>query len=266
MNKLFSFLRSVVCGEINYKMLKYHFMHRVIWQHDTIVDDDFDWDNYTLHYKGELEVGAKKRTTVLSSDDYQFENRKLVQKGSRLPLHNNAQLLYETILLLSPESVLEIGCGGGDNLRNLNTLNSSFELFGVDISNSQLELFKQRHPELPCSTAIADAALPGFCHKQVDLIYTQAVIMHIGEKDGRHIRAFENAIKTSRQYLVLIENWEKHDFFGDVNDIFAKGVEGWDDYFLYYRESEISTVTKVMIISKVALDFPPLTDNGQLIS
>ncbi|MDA7926714.1 class I SAM-dependent methyltransferase, partial [Verrucomicrobiales bacterium] len=176
------------------------------------------------------------------------------------------QLLYETILLLSPDSVLEIGCGGGDNLRNLDTLNSSFDLFGVDISNSQLELLKQRHPELSCNTAIADAALPGFSHRQVDLVYTQAVIMHIGEKDGRHIRALENAIKTSQQYIVLMENWEKHNFFNDVNVIFAKGVEGWDEHFLYYRESELSNATKVMIISKGELDYSLLTDSGQLTS
>lgn len=247
-------------------MLKYHLLQRGFRKHNTIGDDDFDWKNYTLHYTGELEVGAKVRTLSLESGDYEFAKGELIQKSSKLPLHNNAQLLYETILLLSPVSILEIGCGGGDNLHNMHVLDNSLELSGVDISKSQLKLLEERHQALSGCTAVRDASSPEFAHRKVDLIFTQAVIMHIGEIEGRHRAALKNIFRTSEHYVVLMENWEKHHFLDDVRAVLSEGIDNWNQYYLYFRESKLNSSTKVMVIANHELDFQPLRDYSQLSS
>ena len=62
-----------------------------------------------------------------------FINNKLIcniKKG--LALHTNHHVLYETLLTLSPQNLIEFGCGGGDHLRNINTLNSQIILNAFD--------------------------------------------------------------------------------------------------------------------------------------
>ena len=41
------------------------------------------------------------------------------------------------------------------------------------------------------------------------LSYTQAVIMHIGEKDDRHLKALKNLINSTSETILLSENWFK---------------------------------------------------------
>jgi ubiquinone/menaquinone biosynthesis C-methylase UbiE len=57
----------------------------------------------------------------------------------------NHELFYETILKLNVNSVLEVGCGGGDYLNNLQELRKRLELHGIDYLNSQLKTFENRH-------------------------------------------------------------------------------------------------------------------------
>ena len=100
--------------------------------------DDFEWSLYNSHYRWELDEIQKVHTLRLSSEDYSFINNFLVPSHDILPLHPNHRLLYETILQLSPQSTIEIGCGGGDHLHNLSILSSKIDLYGCDLSEDQI--------------------------------------------------------------------------------------------------------------------------------
>lgn len=110
--------------------------------------DDFDWQRYHYHYQADLAETKKVHTQVLSPGDYVFSDGALSLQGNVLPLHPNHRLLYETILQLNPESVLELGCGGGDHLHNISILVKNAKLYGVDLSDEQLVLLRERHPNL----------------------------------------------------------------------------------------------------------------------
>jgi hypothetical protein len=104
------------------------------------VTDDFDWDLYPEHYQGELDRIAQIRLQVLSPQDYIYKDGELLKNNETpLALHPNHRLLYETVLQLAPSSVMEIGCGGGDHLKNLSLLAPQIKLHGWDLSKERIK-------------------------------------------------------------------------------------------------------------------------------
>src|SRR5260221_13298041 len=95
-------------------------------------DDDFDWRSYSREYRGGLQAIEREHPLRLRPGDYSFENKSLRSRSAILPLHPNHRLLYETLLQLAPRSVMEIGCGGRDHLRNPGLLPPGMKLPGVD--------------------------------------------------------------------------------------------------------------------------------------
>jgi len=264
--KLILFTRNILAGRINYKMLKYHTFNRLRRSPASQYDDDFNWSNYTLHYEGELELGHKTRTLCLEFGDYRFSERTLIKQRDILPLHPNVHLLYETILQLSPLSVLEVGCGGGDNLHNLKVLRPQLEVFGNDISDDQLDLLRSRHSYLsPLGRKLDITKCDSFANP-VDLIFTQAVIMHIGTQERRHLIALENLFKTATRYVLLMENWSKHSFLDDIHNLMATGRIPWHECYLYYRQNLHNPDVKILVASSTPLNYPPLNDYATLLN
>jgi SAM-dependent methyltransferase len=228
--------------------------------------DDFDWGAYTDHYKGELSEIAKEHTQILKSGDYEFSNGCLAKKGDIRPLHPNSRLVYETILQLAPQSAMEMGCGGGDHLANLALLAPGIRLRGVDLSERQIALLKERHPHLKCEIRPFDLTsdpekndLP-----QVDLAYTQAVLMHIRDREA-YLRGLINVFRVGREYVVLMENWKRNDFVPDILALFEKKKLAWDTLFLYYRESPEFKKPHLLIASRRELtQYPVLHDYATL--
>ena len=84
--------------------------------------DDFNWGKYHVEYKRQQMDITNEFTLVLSKDEYQIVNGKIVLNPMLLPLNPNHKLLYETIYRLNPKSVLEVGVGGGDHIHDLHLL------------------------------------------------------------------------------------------------------------------------------------------------
>lgn len=231
------------------------------------ITDDFDWKTYHLHYRGELEEISKSHTLVLKKGDYIFDKGILRKNNENiLPLHPNHRLLYETILQLSPQSLLEIGCGGGDHLHNISILASAIKLFGLDLSAEQLSFLKERHPELNAEVKQFDITLPlPYCTPKVDIAYTQAVIMHIKTGNG-HLVALFNMFNISTKQVILMENWKSHNFMEDINYLFVSKIIPWDKIFFYYRESEELKKPHLMIVSSVPLEQYPILNDYKLLS
>ncbi len=247
-------------------MLKYHAFNRLRRSPASQYDDDFNWSNYTLHYEGELELGHKTRILCLEFGDYRFSEGALIKQRDILPLHPNVHLLYETILQLSPLSVLEVGCGGGDNLHNLKVLRPQLEVLGNDISDGQLDLLRSRHSYLSPLVRKLDITKCDSFANPVDLIFTQAVIMHIGTQERRHLIALENLFKTATRYVLLMENWSKHSFLDDIHKLMATGRIPWHECYLYYRQNVHNPDIKILVASSTPLNYPSLNDYATLLN
>ncbi len=227
--------------------------------------DDFNWSIYHLHYRGEVELGAKENTQTLRDGDYEFLNGELVKTNKDiLPLPANHRLPYETILQLNPESVFELGVGNGMLLNNIQTLSSEIKLSGIDLSEKQLEFLRESYPNLRADVRQYDATVPfDDSFQKVDLAYTHAVIMHI-KTDDSHLVVLANLFNISQKYVVLMENWQAHEFLKDVRYLFNKKLISWDKLYVYYRIAKEDPSTRVMICSRSPLNYSELTDYREM--
>lgn len=230
------------------------------------ITDDFDWGLYHDYYAGQLSDIVKRHTQILSKNDYIFRENELVINREILPLHPNHRLLYETILQLSPVSVMEIGCGGGDHLWNINVLSPAIKLYGRDISSEQIKLLKKRHPSLMAEVQQLDVTLPHpFSSPKVDVAFTQAVIMHI-KTGNSHLVALANLFKYAKKQVILMENWSNHNFMQDIEFLFSKQMLPWDNIRMYYRDSKELKKPHIMVVSSEPLGmYKKLTDYSVLL-
>jgi SAM-dependent methyltransferase len=222
--------------------------------------DEFDWKYYADLYRDGLKDVEKDHTLALKSGDYVFENGTLILKKDIKPLHPNYHIIYETILQLKPVSVMEIGCGGGDHLHNLSILFPDIRLHGFDISAGQVEFLKRRHPDLKAWISRYNITIePRLLDlPEVDIVYTQAVIMHIRQN---HLNALTNLFSIAKKQIVLMENWKRHDFMTDIQTLFQKKKLPWEKLHFYYRESPFTKKPHLMIVSGQELpQYPVLTD------
>lgn len=212
--------------------------------------DDFDWNLYTQHYKGELKHVEENATAILMPGDYKFEEGTLKKVSSIKPLHLNHHLLYETILQLNPQSILEIGCGGGDHLQNLSILSPQLTIYGEDLSTKQLALLHERHPKLDVKVQQHDITSSQLADwPPIDLVFSQAVVMHIKTGDN-HRTAMKNMFRMSQKYVLLMENWRDHDFVKDLLDMKAKGEIPWPTLHLSSRPYTGTNLPYIIIASR----------------
>jgi hypothetical protein len=221
--------------------------------------DDYDWKYYSDLYHEGLKDVAKNHTLELKTGDYKYDNGHLVLQKDVNPLHPNYHIIYETILQLNPESVMEIGCGCGDHLHNISILSPQIKLFGFDVSAGQVEFLKRRHPDLNAQIRKYDITVdPDQLELfAVDVAYTQAVIMHIRQN---HLNALTNLFSIAKKQIILMENWKRHDFMVDIQNLFKAKKLKWPALQFYYRNSEETQKPHLMIISAEPLtQYPVLT-------
>jgi trans-aconitate methyltransferase len=261
-SNLYSIFIEFLSGKISFKYALYRISSQMTFVGKRYIDG-VNWKKYNKHYSEELKIIERVHTTVLEESNILLDQGKInFIDQSRLPLHPNAQLLYETIIQLNPGSILEVGCGGGDHLANLNILNPKFNLHGADLSGAQLEFVKKRHPNKDFSLSVVDVSKKGITLPKVDLIFTQAVLMHITEKNSRFNNAIENLLNSTATNLIVMENWTQHNFFESVVNI-TQNNKSWS---MYYNCLDKDPQTRILIISREAQPkFKPLIDYSQLL-
>lgn len=254
-------LSAFLTGTISLKYAYYRISSQITFVGKRYIDG-VNWKKYNKHYSEELKIIEKVNTLLITAQDFEVVNSKVILKSSdKLPLHPNAQLLYETILKLHPNSILEVGCGGGDHLANLKNLIPELEVYGIDLLENQIEFLNKRHPQNDFKLNVVDISKKGVIFPNVDVIYTQAVLMHITEKEMRFYNSMENLLNSSAKHLIFVENWSQHNFFETVKQITP--VNKWKMYFNFLEGNE---KTRLMIISRdEQLSFQPLLDYNQLL-
>lgn len=227
--------------------------------------DDYTWRKYHVGYKRQQMDIAHEFTLVLSKDEYQVIEGKILLNPKLLPLNPNSKLLYETVYHLNPKSILEVGVGGGDHIHNLHVLLPEAKFYGVDISQNQIDFLLHRHLDLRniCKLAVVDVTRKDILNAfgKVDLVYTQAVLMHI-RRGNRHIQALRNMFNIS-DCILLVEHWARHNFFDDITKISRECGFPWPELNIYKNDSGEQIL---MILSKKKLEgFSPLRNNQELL-
>lgn len=179
-----------------------------------------------------------------------------------MPIHPNQCLILETIGQLAPQSVHEVGCGGGDHLANAATLFPDIAVTGGDRGATQIDLALSRHPQLEGKLGLQDITMPFSDHwPQVDLVYSQAVIMHIHTAVS-HFVALANMVRMARKYVLLVENGQCHNFVSDLQNLHQGGHFNWDE--LHVLKVEGSTGARGLLLSPTALDYPEADSDAQV--
>lgn len=231
---------------------------------DAQVADDFDWCTYTEDYRRELSQMEDQFAVELRPDDYRFtggSGGRLERDRAASPLHPNHRLLYETMLQLTPHSVVEAGCGAGYHLHNLQMLQPELVVSGLDRSREQLDLLQERSPGLRSKTRVVDLTLPlPRSLAPSDVAFTQAVLMHI-KTGNNHLNALANLFSLASRQIVLMENWLNHPFLDDILRLHADHMLPWTSVHPYVRRSpELDGRPHLIVISRQPLDLEPLQD------
>jgi hypothetical protein len=258
-------ISDLLLGKMQPKMRNYYLKQILRLGKKNPSGDDFYWGEYSSHYQGELAGEKNIFSLTINPGDYLFEDNELKQINSNiLPISPNAHLLTESICLLKPNSVREVGVGGGDYLNNLFVMLPNINLEGVDISRDQLAFLAKRHPHLKDFTFEYDIVKDNHKLSKTQLSYTQAVIMHIGEKNDRHLSALSKLINSTTETVLLSENWHKHNFLDDIKFLFDKGIINWKNINFYIKPYLQNSEIKLMICSNKELPFDELKNYQQL--
>jgi 2-polyprenyl-3-methyl-5-hydroxy-6-metoxy-1,4-benzoquinol methylase len=112
------------------------------------------------------------------------------------PVHRHIlENLVHTVSSLDVLSILDVGCGSGENLAALAALNR-YELTGVDVSPEALKLAKLRAPLARLVLLdVTREALP----EQFDLVTSIQVVEHLLDD----VAAFRNIARMTRSYVFL---------------------------------------------------------------
>ena len=203
--------------------------------------DDFDWESYTIHYRAESAFSRRFFSMDLSAIDFKFSEGKIYILGDCMPLNLTWRCLYEAVCNIPGiTSVSEIGVGGGTHIANLRTILSKNVVFsGYDISERQLLFFKEQYPDVYSAITTSVLDLTETCipqSVQPDVVLASTVLMHIQRPDA-YQRSLHNLLLSSRKYVVLMDNWNTHDYFLDLTSNLDKGK-----LYFYYSGANIAIV------------------------
>jgi len=257
----FQTIYEAITGKISIKYARIKILSQLTLTGKRFIDG-VNWNTYNLHYLEELKIIEKTNTTIINSKDVFIDSGKISYiNRNQKPLLINHELLYETIIDLNPKSILEVGCGAGDHLANLKSLNQNLECYGTELLEEQLNSLNVRHPNNKFKLNLANITLKECELPKVELVYTNAVLMHITEKKQRFQNALTNIFSAASKHIVLMENWTQHNFYENVKNV----LQSQPDYKIYYRAAENDNQTRVMVISKSELEYEPMVDYNDLL-
>ncbi len=244
-------------------MLKKIIYQLCLLRNKLISRDDFTWKRYHKNYHDQIKRMEEDHTLKLSND-FKITNEKL-ELFCNPKLDKNHEILYKVIYDLNPSTIFEVGCGNGDHMYNLLKIMPGVEIKGCDLLQKQLDFLNERNPELEDKATAHDITkwpVPLF----YDLLYTQAVIMHI-QKGDNHLEALRNLFCSSTEYIVLMENWERHNFYEDLKNISMEPNFPWKNLHIYKVDDgkQIIMVLSEEPITNKKLDYVELKSDEEML-
>lgn len=103
------------------------------------------------------------------------------------------------------DTILELGCSAGGNLKHLSKLGYS-NLLGIEVNQNAIDEMKMTFPELATKSKIyigsSEDLLPRFATDSVDVIFSMAVAIHIHPTSNF---LFSEMARVARKYICTIE-------------------------------------------------------------
>ncbi len=139
--------------------------------------------------------------------------------------------LFQDKYLKNSSTILDLGCGPGNNAKLLKSKNDSYQITGVDLSEKMIELAKETVPDVTFqvsdirtykSNVVFDVVIASFC------------IVHLQTSDTRELIKHISSLMTDGAYLYLSFMTGKK--AGYETTSFSQD----ELYFNYYNEEEIS--------------------------
>ena len=173
-------------------------------------------------------------------DDYVERNNTDAMVDPNIALFN--QIMKSTN---DVNSIIELGCNTGLNLRALQRINPKLELTGYDINEKSLSVARTSTEASNINATInGDLAQEA----QADLTFTKTVLIHINPDFLQNV--YDNLFKLSKRYIMVAEYYNpypvkvryrdnsdklfKRDFAGELIDRF--GLKLVDYGFVYHRD------------------------------
>ena len=146
--------------------------------------------------------------------------------------HPHRRFLASAIIGLGAESVLEVGCNCGTNLRVLREMGfSDTSLAGVDINADVIAKGKSELPAV--NFQVADAINIPFPDYSFDCTFLDAVLIYIQPDDIEHV--ISEISRVTRKFLILVEWFDNNSIQGVLkNNHWARNYEkllskfGWE--------------------------------------
>lgn len=123
-----------------------------------------------------------------------YTERNRVSWQSRVPFWG------QILNLTKPETVLEVGCNAGWNLRALRALDPRLFLAGVDVNQNALQEAKEAGFTV---AAMAAADVGDTFEDAYDLVFTAGVLIHIPSMQLK--RVMSSIMKASHRYVLAVE-------------------------------------------------------------
>lgn len=109
--------------------------------------------------------------------------------------------LFENILSFCKgvNSILELGAGGGNNLKAIHDINKTIDLYAIEMSNKACKLLS----ELDYVTFLKASILDDFKVKKADLVFTKTVLIHINPEKIKTV--YKKLFELSNKYILIVE-------------------------------------------------------------
>ena len=120
-------------------------------------------------------------------------------------VHPHRRVLVELIHDFKPKSVLELGCGYGQNLFNIKTAMPSVSVTGIDIDETRI---KEGIETYKIDLSVGDILKVDFPKDSFDVVMTDAVYLMINMTTDEVIDLTHKIIKIAKKGILLIE-WHR---------------------------------------------------------
>ncbi len=164
-------------------------------------------------------------------------------------------LLYSKVAMWSQmlksanriQSIKELGCNIGLNLKALHHLNPTYELSGVEIN----EVAAHKARALDIGSITCNTITEPLEEDKVDLTFTAAVLIHINPEKLEQV--YQNLVALSHRYVLVAEYYNptptevnyrghserlfKRDFAGDLIDSYGLNLV---DYGFWYKRDNVA--------------------------
>lgn len=143
---------------------------------------------------------AKKGTQV---KELEWTLRYLRKKETNTTREPTRLVLAEKIAEAKPQTVLEIGCGYGQNILLISEKLPQTEIHGLDSNRTAIKYAKKKSPRAKLQAAKAEECLKDYPDKSMDVTFTNAVLMYISPKEIAAV--IREIIRITRKKIVLVE-------------------------------------------------------------